>query len=459
MGADVPKKRAVALFGLGALLVAGCSAPVMAPIATGKTPVIIDNDGAFDDIKAILFLLDQPDVQIVAITVSGTGIAHCPEAAENISAMLERIGAPEIPVACGRQTPLAGDNAAPQVWRDAADTLGGVALPDPRPLSDLSAPELLAEAIEHAGDDAVIVALGPLTNLAEAVEADPDLLDGVSMMYLMGGAVDAGGNVLWAGADAEFNIWADPAAAGAVFGTTMPITLVPLDATNQLPVTPYLYEAVAAHREASATSRFLAEYLDVSPLFGGLYHWDELAAVASVDESVVTIEERLLAVVTEGSRQGATVESPDGRPVRVAVDADRSQFESHFYAAMIGTADPGIPPWEPDAVISWDGSACTYEGPDPLPGNLFLRIDNAGESPIAFVTGVYAAGTTTADFEAALEAAEEGVPDWWLPSTQIIAPKGAHDVWPVRGGEGMTGLCYLDPGNVWEMVGPRLPEG
>lgn len=444
---------------LAAVLVTACGTSEIAPVAEGRTPIIVDNDGAFDDIKAILFLLAQPDVQIVAITVSGTGIAHCPAAAENISAMLERIGAPDIPVACGRSTPLAGDHAAPQVWRDAADTLGGVTLPDSRPVSELTAPELLTEAIEQSGDQVVLVGLGPLTNVAEALEADPEILDRVHGMYLMGGAVDVGGNVFWAGADAEFNIWADPTAARMVFDTEMPITLVPLDATNDLPVTPYLYDAVATHRETSVVSRFLAEYLDASPLYGGAYHWDELAAVAFVDESVVTIEDRMLGVVPDGADAGAIVESATGRPVRVAVATDRAAFERDFYQAMIGTPDPGIPSWDPDAVLTWDGRTCTYRGPDPLPANFFIRIDNTGDTLIALVTGVYAAGTTTTDFETALAAGEAGVPDWWIPSKEIVVPAGAHDVWPVRGGNSMTGLCYLDPSHVWEVVGPRLPPG
>lgn len=264
----------------------------------GTTLVVIDNDGAFDDIKAILYLLEQPDIEVVAMTVSGTGIAHCPVAAENLSALLERVGAPDIPVACGRTTPLVGDNEAPLAWRNSADTLGAVDLPEPRPLASSDAPELLAETLEESPRNVTLVALGPLTNIAEAVTVNPNLLAKVDMMYLMGGAVDVGGNVLYGNATAEFNIWADPTAAEIVFATEVPITLVPLDATNDLPVTPYLYEAVAAHRDASPVAVFLADYLDATPFFGGIYHWDELAAVAATDESVVTLENRTLSITT-----------------------------------------------------------------------------------------------------------------------------------------------------------------
>ncbi|MDJ0924149.1 MAG: nucleoside hydrolase [Acidimicrobiia bacterium] len=417
------------------------------------TRVIVDSDGAFDDIKAILYLLQQPDVEVVALTMSGTGIARCPAAAENTAAMLERIEAPEIPVACGRTTPLEGNNEAPAMWRDSADALGGVALPEPRPLSDLDAPALLADAIDSAGAGVVIVALGPLTNLAEAVEADPDVLDDVEMMYLMGGAVDVGGNVIdhW---DAEFNIWADPKAADIVFQTDIPITLVPLDATNAVPVTPYLYDVAAKHRDVSLVSQFVADYLEASPLFGGLYHWDELTAVVARDESVVTIEDRLLTI----NADGATVEDPAGRSTRVATSADAAAFEDHFYQAIIGTGDTGVPAWEPDGVLTWDGTTCTYEGPDPLPNNFWIRLDNESDDFLLLVTGVYDAGTTRADFDAFLAAAEPGVPDWWLPSSQAFAGAWAHDVWPARGGVGMTGLCYVSPSQVWEVAGPKLTE-
>ena len=284
-------------------------------VGVPATPVVVDSDGSFDDLKAIAYLLQRPDVASGPSTFSGTGIAHCPTAAENASAVLERIGAPDIPVACGRDEPLSGDNAAPEAWADpAADTLGGVELPEPRSLADTDAPGLLADTVTGSDDEVVLVALGPLTNVAEALADDPSVAKGIRMVYLMGGAVDAGGNVLYANPDAEFNIWADPAAAAALFAADVPLTLVPLDATNAVPVTPYHYDAVAAHRDDSAVSAFLGDYLEATPLREALYQWDELAAVIATDESVATFEDRTLAVVTEGGTDtGATTIPPVAR--------------------------------------------------------------------------------------------------------------------------------------------------
>ena len=423
------------------------------------TAVVIDGDGAFDDLKAILYLLAQPDVEVLAITMSGTGVGHCPDAAENVSAMLARIGGPDIPISCGRSTPLVGSNEAPAAWREAADSLGGVELPEPRPLSDLAAPELLAETISSSDKDVVLVALGPLTNVAEAIEVSPSFLEQIEMVYFMGGAVDVGGNVMYANPTAEFNVWADPHAAAIVFATDVPITLIPLDATNDVPVTPYLYDAVAAHRDVSAVSAFMGDYLDANPLVGGWYHWDEFAAVVATDESVTTIEDRTLAVVEEGGTEaGATIDSPDGRPVRVAVDADRRAFETHFYEAIIETTDPGVPPWEPDATLVWDGDTCSYTGPDRLPDRVVLQIDNAGPTPMALLTGSYSPDATTADLDAYQASGGTESIDWWDQQALIAVPTGAHDVWIIDGGPDITAVCFLDATQLWEIAGPRLPD-
>jgi inosine-uridine nucleoside N-ribohydrolase len=421
--------------------------------------VVIDSDGAFDDLKAILYLLEQPDVEVLAITMSGTGVAHCPDAAENASAVLARVGAPDIPIACGRGTPLVGSNEAPAAWREAADSLGGVELPAPRPLSDLAAPELLAETISSSDREVVLVALGPLTNVAEAIEVSPTFLDQVETIYFMGGAVDVGGNVMYANPSAEFNVWADPHAAAVVFAADVPITLIPLDATNEVPVTPYLYDAVAAHRDASPTSAFLGDYLDANPLVGGWYHWDEFAAVVTVDESVTKFEDRTLVVVEEGGPEaGATVDSADGRPVRVARGADRGAFESRFYEAIIGKTDPGVPPWEPDATLTWDGDTCSYTGPDQLPDRVVVQIDNAGPAPMALITGNYSPDATTTDLDAYRASGGTESIDWWGQQALIGVPTGAHDVWVIDGGPDITAVCYVDASQLWEVAGPRLPD-
>lgn len=427
------------------------------PLA-GRIPYVVDGDGAGDDLKAILYLLQQPDLALRAITMSGTGIAHCPQGAENAKAMLEMVGAPEIPVACGRAAPLQGFNTAPTDWRKGADSLGGMDLPEPGPLSELGSPELLAQTIAASPEKVVLVALGPLTNIAEALLADPSFLDNIEMVYLMGGAVDVAGNVIYANELAEFNIWADPHAAALVFESGVPITLVPLDATNGVPVTPHLYDVFAKYHD-TPTSQFMHDYLAVNPLIGALYHWDELAAVIATDETVAQFAERRIRVEEEGDLDaGQTLEDPTGSPMRVAVAADRDLFEDRFYSALTGESEIDVPVWSPDVVVEFDGEGCTYHGPDLLPESFSVQLDNTAPTTYALVVGRFAAGTTAADLEAYRQSGSSQPPDFWSPVGSYFGTPDAHDVWLVDGaGPDATALCFVDYETFWHVVGPE-PE-
>ena len=104
----------------------------------GARHVVFDTDLAFDDIMAMLYLLQRDDVVIDAVTVTGTGEAHCAPGVANAKGLPALGGSPDTPVACGRETPLKGSNAFPEEWRTAVDDLSMLdlpqvdATPDPR---------------------------------------------------------------------------------------------------------------------------------------------------------------------------------------------------------------------------------------------------------------------------------------------------------------------------------------
>jgi hypothetical protein len=140
------------------------------------------------------------------------------------------------------------------------------------------------------------------------------------------------------------------------------------------------------------------------------------------------------------------------------VDADRDAFEDLFYAAVIGTTEVGVPAWEADATVTWDGTACAYDGPDPLPERLVVQVDNGGDEVIALVTGRLGPDATTADLEAFRATGGPTLPDWWTEEAVVGVPSGAHDVWAVEGGADLTALCYVGPTRFWAIAGPQLPE-
>lgn len=305
------------------------------PVAADAQPMVIDTDMAADDWLAILYLLGRSDVDVKAITVTGTGEAHCLAGTRNALDLAVLAGRPEIPVACGRETPLEGDHTFPISWRESVDNLLGLSLPENTngPSSE-SAVELLTQIVRESPRKVHIVALGPLTNVAEALEAEPSLVDNLQMITIMGGAVHVPGNV-GPSSDiendvAEWNIYVDPHAAAVVFRSGAPITLVPLDATNYVPLTMDFYKRLKKDRTtpvAEFAYRVLTQNEDVVHS-GWYYFWDQVTAAIATDESLATFQELTLTVVEEeGPESGRTLASDAGHSVRVAMTADQARFE------------------------------------------------------------------------------------------------------------------------------------
>ncbi|MGH2523924.1 MAG: nucleoside hydrolase, partial [Anaerolineales bacterium] len=168
-------------FALIVLLWALAACQAVAPPQASPTPftgqprsVIIDTDMAGDDWMAILYLLQRPDVEVKAITVAGTGEAHCEPGVRHALELVALSGHRAIPVACGRETPLQGEHRFPISWCRAVDDLYGLTLPaGSNPAPDQSAIGLLTSLIQASPQKTTVLTLGPLTNLAEALQATP----------------------------------------------------------------------------------------------------------------------------------------------------------------------------------------------------------------------------------------------------------------------------------------------
>jgi len=138
---------------------------------------------------------------------------------------------------------------------------------------------------------------------------------------------------------AEWNIYVDPHAAAVVFASGAPITLVPLDATKDTPVTMAFHERMTKDR-ATPVAEFVYRVLTMkesSIRAGGYDFWDPLTAAVVTDESLVTIQELSLAVIEqEGPKSGRTLVSDNGQVVRVAVSASLPRFEQLFLDTLNG---------------------------------------------------------------------------------------------------------------------------
>lgn len=312
-------------------------------------PILIDTDCGGDDLMAIAFLLARRDVRIEAITIAN-GLAHVRPGAENVLRLLELGGHGDVPVYLGRETPLQGHAAFPEAWRKAADApMGNHAAQHP-PQKQPAADYLAARLRDH-GRPVRILALGPLTNLGEALEKTPEGLKGFELV-IMGGAVYTPGNLGGGGVfqtdnkTAEWNFFVDPQAAKAVFASGAKIRLIPLDATNQVQIDAALLKAF---RSKARTP--LGEFVDGilrqhrDDIREGIYYaWDPLAAVAMVQPDLV--HERALAIQVRQSppEEGRTAEEPGYPPnASVALSADAAGFRETFLAAFTrsGSATSG----------------------------------------------------------------------------------------------------------------------
>ncbi len=302
-------------------------------------PVIIDTDAGSDDLMAIAFLLGRPDVRVEAITVVN-GLAHVGAGARNIVRLLELAGRAEIPVYAGRPEPSAGHAAFPARWRRDSDRLPGVHLP-----VMARGPEAMPAAKFLAGrkNRVSILALGPLTNLAEALALRPAFAQTISEIVIMGGAIQARGNLDDGGffkttnKTAEWNIFVDPRAAEAVFALGAPIRLVPLDATNRVKIDA-AFLAEYDQRELTPLGRFVREILatERSSIDGGYYFaWDPLAAAALVEPEVIKTTKMSIAIRRKPPEVGRTAETPGGKVnAVVAMDADAGLFRKLFLGAL-----------------------------------------------------------------------------------------------------------------------------
>jgi pyrimidine-specific ribonucleoside hydrolase len=319
-----------------ALITTGCSSPseTVAPTPTDvileveieeeeSLSVIIDTDMGKDDILAIFFLLQRPEIQIRAISVSGVGQVSCDQGLRDLLGLLMLVGKENIPIACGNERPLQGQHAFPSSFGSYTEALKDLDLPDVEPNTGPTAPELLRSVIQSSPYKITLLTLGPLTNVAEALRSEPSLAGNISGIFVRGGLFDAPGNAP-RNEFAELNIWVDPHAADIVLRSGAPITLVPLDVAYNAPRSELILIALQNSNIANSP-------VAVQNLFSS-----RLAATLLLDDSFYSFEQRLISVDTDGLRAGRFMFGQEGFIARVAVSIDPAKFETLILSTLSG---------------------------------------------------------------------------------------------------------------------------
>jgi purine nucleosidase len=305
-------------------------------------PLIFDVDTGVDDMVALVYALASPEIELIAATCV-TGNVHVDLVTRNTSLVLDVAGAGSVEVARGASEPLSG------TWRAFPIVHGpeglGAYVPGHHdgPISARSAATLIAQEAKRRPGEVLLVATGPLTNVALAIEQEPELPTLLRGFALMGGAFRSGGNVT---PRAEANIWMDPEAAGRVFdawsgAATLPLC-VGLDVTEQVWMTREDVEYVCAPAPRSDLATLLGQavpfYIDFYASTGrydGAAMHDPLAVAAAIDPSLCEWSDTRVQVEADGRwTRGETVTDlkdlrrtpwsdwPEARNARVALEVD-----------------------------------------------------------------------------------------------------------------------------------------
>jgi inosine-uridine nucleoside N-ribohydrolase len=326
--------------------------------STGKRKIIIDQDAAGPggtDQQSILLLVQSPQTEVLGITVV-TGDAWLKEEVAHTLRMLEIIGRTDIPVVAGAEYPLVRRKADTEIWEQQfgsvpwvgawtprryhpADDLGE--MPEGKPATkalDEDAAHFLLRMVRKYPHEITIYAGGPMTNLALAISIDPEFPRMARELVLMGGSLNPKtDDPEFANTPRhEFNFWFDPEAAHIVLTAPwMRIVATTVDISVKTRLSKELVDRVKAG--TSPPARYVGSY---SRLYGQYnYLWDELAAAAWLDPSIITAKEaRYLDVdLSRGAGYGDTLswteqDKPQSAraPAEVQVDLDTEKFYKLF---------------------------------------------------------------------------------------------------------------------------------
>jgi|JI10StandDraft_1071094.scaffolds.fasta_scaffold23088_4 inosine-uridine nucleoside N-ribohydrolase len=305
--------------------------------------LIVDTDGSIDDMIAILYLLKTSRIDLKAIITTGHGLSHIEHGATNISNLLELVGYSNVPVAYGARQSLSPAGGYPAEWRNAADSVGGIKLPQNpiQPVRERGVDYMISLIMQNPLKT-TLLCLGPLTNIAMALEKKPEIKDHIQQIFILGGAILTSGNLEgrlqgFRNQTAEYNIFIDAKAADQVFTSGVPITLIPLDVKEHVPITKEFFEKLAEDRKTPSANfvyEVIKPYTNLSSRTRSFF-WNSLAAVLVAHPEVATYRDLKLTInLKKGPEYGRVMMTNVGQNVQVVTSIDEKEFYSIFLNAL-----------------------------------------------------------------------------------------------------------------------------
>lgn len=331
-----------------------------------RTKVIIDTDVDFDDYMAIVYLMQNPAIEVIAIAVTGCGAAHLTKGVNNVANLLTLFGkqAESLPVLRGAKAPLRYSNVFPADVRTGADAHYDAPFPATNPAPNIVEAQAWLRAYFLAGEEKVtVLSIGGGTNFGHLfLSAQNDdvlrqkIKSGIERIVMMGGNLlpayispgamgnieaTLGTDVYYSNTVAEWNIFIDPLGAQAMFEFGVPLRLIALNATNEVPIDQSFVDALNAidTPQAQFLSAVLAYPGNAAGIGSYLSFWDPLAACTITCPSLVTTDIFKLLVwqeLDEEDDQSASlvVDHVKGVAIEVAIAASKEAVYAEYLRVL-----------------------------------------------------------------------------------------------------------------------------
>ncbi len=300
---------------------------------SGGVPVILDVDTGIDDALALAYAVSTAGLDLVAVTTVAGNI-DVYRATTNTLNVLSFLGHEDVPVHRGATHPLARPHrAASHVHGE--DGLGGADLPTSSRQPEMTpGPATIVRLARERPGEMTLIAVGPLTNLAIALNVEPRIAELIPRVVVMGGAYHVPGNVT---PHAEFNIWEDPEAAAQVFAAGFDdLTLIGLDVTMRVGLRRETWRGIGQASNRTRAAELALRIGRMSFEDRGLeqmYLHDPLAVAVALDPTLVAVELDEIQVATMGEEDGRTRPIGSGQ-VKVATDVDADRFVERFHEVL-----------------------------------------------------------------------------------------------------------------------------
>jgi purine nucleosidase len=299
--------------------------------------VLMDHDGGVDDYLSTALLLTMEHLQVLGIVVTPAD-CYIEPAVGATRKLLDLMERSDIPVA---ESTVRGLNPFPRAFRRDSFTIDHLPILNETgtvhaPLAAETGQAFMVRVLHEAPEQVTILSTGPLSTIAAALELDPSIEYKIKELIWMGGALIVPGNVdkiMEGGQDgsAEWNVYWDPPAAYRVWQTDIPITLCPLDITNNVPVTSQFVHTIARNRRYPLSDFAGQCYALVT--HQDYYFWDVLATAYLGRPDLFELRTWETAIIPDGPSMGRTVVQPGGKKIKALDSVKTEEFYEYILKA------------------------------------------------------------------------------------------------------------------------------